>query len=65
VHEIDAILVPDDDHGLNPLGIKGIGELGIVGVNRDRERRAPRDGTPHPPATDPDRGSAARLSPSA
>ncbi|GJD82010.1 xanthine dehydrogenase [Methylobacterium gregans] len=30
---IEAILVRDDDAGVNALGIKGLGELGIIGVN--------------------------------
>jgi len=33
VAEIDVILVPEHDSEVNPLGIKGIGEIGIVGVN--------------------------------
>ena len=28
---IDVILVPEEDREVNPLGIKGVGELGIVG----------------------------------
>ena len=31
--EIEAVLVPDADAGVNPLGVKGLGELGIIGVN--------------------------------
>jgi xanthine dehydrogenase YagR molybdenum-binding subunit len=31
--EIDVIMVPEQDAEVNPLGIKGIGEIGIVGVN--------------------------------
>jgi xanthine dehydrogenase YagR molybdenum-binding subunit len=30
---VDVILVPEDDTIVNPLGIKGIGELGNVGMN--------------------------------
>ncbi len=30
---IDVILVPEEDRAVNPLGIKGIGELGNVGMN--------------------------------
>lgn len=30
---IEAILVRDDDAGVNALGVKGLGELGIIGVN--------------------------------
>jgi xanthine dehydrogenase YagR molybdenum-binding subunit len=32
VPDIDIIFVPEDDHHINPLGIKGIGEIGITGV---------------------------------
>ena len=32
VPEIDVIMVPEEDHEVNPLGVKGIGELGIVGT---------------------------------
>ena len=32
VQEIDALLVPEEDPEVNPLGVKGIGEIGIVGV---------------------------------
>jgi len=31
--DIQIVMVPDDDHRVNPLGIKGIGEIGIVGMN--------------------------------
>ncbi|KQU28908.1 xanthine dehydrogenase [Methylobacterium sp. Leaf94] len=31
--EVEALLVPDPDDGVNPLGLKGLGELGIIGVN--------------------------------
>jgi xanthine dehydrogenase YagR molybdenum-binding subunit len=33
VGNIDVILVPEVDRTANPLGIKGIGELGNVGMN--------------------------------
>jgi xanthine dehydrogenase YagR molybdenum-binding subunit len=33
IGEIDVILVPEEDRLVNPLGIKGIGELGNVGMN--------------------------------
>ena len=29
---IDITLVPEDDLHVNPLGVKGIGEIGITGV---------------------------------
>lgn len=32
VHDVDAILIPEDDREVNPLGVKGVGEIGIVGV---------------------------------
>ncbi len=32
VRSIDVILVPEDDPHVNPIGAKGIGEIGIVGV---------------------------------
>jgi xanthine dehydrogenase YagR molybdenum-binding subunit len=33
VRDVEVIIVPETDDGVNPLGIKGIGEIGIVGVN--------------------------------
>ena len=33
VGEVEAILVPDPDAQVNPLGVKGLGELGIIGMN--------------------------------
>lgn len=33
IDQIDVILVPEEDRLVNPLGIKGIGELGNVGMN--------------------------------
>jgi xanthine dehydrogenase YagR molybdenum-binding subunit len=32
IHEIDVIFVEEDDSIVNPLGAKGLGEIGIVGV---------------------------------
>lgn len=32
VHEIDVVFVDEPDTLINPLGVKGIGEIGIVGV---------------------------------
>jgi xanthine dehydrogenase YagR molybdenum-binding subunit len=29
----EVIMVPEQDHGANPLGVKGLGEIGIVGMN--------------------------------
>ncbi|MBI0537389.1 xanthine dehydrogenase family protein molybdopterin-binding subunit [Roseomonas sp. KE2513] len=33
VPQVEAILVPERDERVNPLGIKGLGEIGIVGMN--------------------------------
>lgn len=33
VPSIDVIMVPELDTAVNPLGVKGIGEIGIVGMN--------------------------------
>lgn len=33
VRSIEVIMVPEEDSEVNPLGIKGIGEVGIVGMN--------------------------------
>ena len=33
VCRVEAIMLPEQDDEVNPLGIKGIGEIGIVGVN--------------------------------
>jgi xanthine dehydrogenase YagR molybdenum-binding subunit len=32
VPNIEVIFVPEHDEHVNPLGIKGVGEIGIVGV---------------------------------
>ncbi|MUG91231.1 molybdopterin-dependent oxidoreductase [Scytonema sp. UIC 10036] len=32
IHDIDVIFVPENDSIVNPLGAKGLGEIGIVGV---------------------------------
>jgi xanthine dehydrogenase YagR molybdenum-binding subunit len=32
VHDIEVIFVNEPDDIINPLGIKGVGEIGIVGV---------------------------------
>jgi xanthine dehydrogenase YagR molybdenum-binding subunit len=32
VHAIDVILVDEEDTEINPLGVKGVGEIGIVGT---------------------------------
>lgn len=33
VRQVDVMMLPESDSAVNPLGIKGIGEIGIVGVN--------------------------------
>ena len=33
VPQVDVIFVPEEDTRVNPLGVKGIGEIGIVGMN--------------------------------
>jgi xanthine dehydrogenase YagR molybdenum-binding subunit len=33
VPDIEIVVVPEEDDRVNPLGIKGIGEIGIVGMN--------------------------------
>jgi len=32
VHDIEVIFVDEADELINPLGVKGVGEIGIVGV---------------------------------
>jgi xanthine dehydrogenase YagR molybdenum-binding subunit len=32
VHDIDVIFVKENDSIVNPLGVKGLGEIGVVGV---------------------------------
>jgi xanthine dehydrogenase YagR molybdenum-binding subunit len=32
VHDIDVIFVEENDAIVNPLGVKGLGEIGVVGV---------------------------------
>jgi xanthine dehydrogenase YagR molybdenum-binding subunit len=32
IHDVEVIFVDEPDHIVNPLGIKGLGEIGIVGV---------------------------------
>ena len=33
IHSVDAIIVPETDADVNPIGMKGIGEIGVVGMN--------------------------------
>ena len=46
VHDIEVIFVDEREAHLNPLGIKGVGEIGIVGVAAAAIANAviPRDG---------------------
>ena len=32
VHEVETLFVEEDDQIVNPLGVKGMGELGMVGI---------------------------------
>ena len=32
IHDIDVTFVPETDYHINPLGVKGVGEIGITGV---------------------------------
>ena len=32
IHDIQVIFVPEHDDIVNPLGVKGLGEIGLVGV---------------------------------
>jgi xanthine dehydrogenase YagR molybdenum-binding subunit len=32
IHDIDVIFVEEQDDIVNPLGVKGLGEIGVVGV---------------------------------
>ncbi len=33
IGDVTTIMIPEEDHLINPLGIKGVGELGVTGVN--------------------------------
>jgi xanthine dehydrogenase YagR molybdenum-binding subunit len=33
VRQVEVLMLPEPDDAVNPMGIKGIGEIGIVGVN--------------------------------
>ncbi|GAC1340669.1 MAG: xanthine dehydrogenase family protein molybdopterin-binding subunit [Beijerinckiaceae bacterium] len=33
IDQLEVIMIPEEDHEVNPLGIKGLGELGNVGTN--------------------------------
>lgn len=32
VLDVEGIVIPDEDHEVDPLGVKGIGKLGTVGT---------------------------------
>lgn len=32
IHDIEVIFVEEEDNIANPLGIKGVGEIGVIGV---------------------------------
>ena len=32
IRSIDILIVPEEDRHVNPIGVKGVGEIGIVGV---------------------------------
>ena len=32
IHDIEVIFVDEPDELINPLGIKGVGEIGVVGI---------------------------------
>ena len=32
IHDIDVMFVPETDYHINPLGVKGVGEIGITGA---------------------------------
>jgi xanthine dehydrogenase YagR molybdenum-binding subunit len=43
IHAIETSFVEEDDKVVNPLGVKGMGELGMVGIPAAiAERRLPR-----------------------
>jgi xanthine dehydrogenase YagR molybdenum-binding subunit len=33
IQSVEVLFVPETDNWINPLGVKGLGELGNVGVN--------------------------------
>jgi xanthine dehydrogenase YagR molybdenum-binding subunit len=33
IGQVDIIMIPEQDSRVNPLGVKGVGEIGIVGMN--------------------------------
>jgi xanthine dehydrogenase YagR molybdenum-binding subunit len=32
IHDIDVVFVSEEDDKVNPLGVKGLGEVGMLGV---------------------------------
>ena len=63
VHDIEVIFVEEHDDKASPIGVKGLGEIGIVGTRRgDRQCDPPRDRQAHPRPADHHRQSVERLS---
>lgn len=59
VRRIEVIMIPETDAAVNPVGIKGIGEIGIVGgQRRHRQCRLSRHRPPRSRFADPHRRSA-------
>ena len=53
VPDLEATWIDEDDEHLNPMGSKGIGEIGIVGARRRHRQRCPRrDRSALPPPAD-------------
>ena len=53
IHEIETMFVEEDDTIVNPLGVKGMGELGHGRHSGGhRQRRLPRHGQTHPGSAD-------------
>jgi hypothetical protein len=40
---MDVLFVEEHDPHVNPLGVKGVGEVAMVGIARDRQRDLSRD----------------------
>lgn len=33
ITSVETLMLPEEDRSINPLGIKGVGEIGIIGAN--------------------------------
>jgi hypothetical protein len=56
IHDIEVIFVEEKDDLINPLGVKGVGEIGIVGTRRrDRQCGLSCDGQESEGPSDHDR----------